>query len=101
MGGAARENRKNMNYDPPSRHSSGHSDTLRKLGRQKEAKKDQQHFYFQTKTFFLLVDTAMRWKSEVKEECCAVNDNENESLLSNDEVSNDNHNLCLFPARRR
>lgn len=28
----------------------------------------------------------MRWKSEVKVECCVVSENDNESLLSGDEV---------------
>lgn len=36
---------------------------------------------------FSVLDADMRWKSEVKVECCAVNDNEDGSLLSNDEVS--------------
>lgn len=35
-----------------------------------------------------LLDTDMRWKSEVKVECCMVNESETGSLLSNDEVSN-------------
>lgn len=39
--------------------------------------------------YFTLLDTDMRWKSEVKAECCAVSEDENGSLLSNDEVSND------------
>lgn len=37
-----------------------------------------------------LLDTDMRWKSEVKVECCMVSESETGSLLSNDEVSNGN-----------
>uniref|UniRef100_A0A3Q3JZQ2 LIM homeobox 8b n=2 Tax=Monopterus albus TaxID=43700 RepID=A0A3Q3JZQ2_MONAL len=70
-----------MNYDPPSRHSSGQT------GTQSDPTRERKNLYFQLVTGkeALLLDVDMRWKNEVKVECCIVSENDNESLLSNDE----------------
>uniref|UniRef100_A0A3Q3KCE1 LIM homeobox 8b n=2 Tax=Monopterus albus TaxID=43700 RepID=A0A3Q3KCE1_MONAL len=71
-----------MNYDPPSRHSSGQT------GTQSDPTRERKNLYFQLVTGkeALLLDVDMRWKNEVKVECCIVSENDNESLLSNDEL---------------
>lgn len=87
-GGAAREDRKIWITIRPLETAQGRlTDTRR--GILDENIKINSTFTLKPGSLALL-DADMRWKSEVKVECCVVSEDETGSLLSNDEVSNDN-----------
>lgn len=79
-----------MNYDPPTETVWRElSDRLKHAAGERGKEEDAPNFEIWGFYFFSLpvLDLDMRWKSEVKVECCAANDSESGSLLSNGEVS--------------